>query len=255
MVWGSSMGLIKTRDQIQRMRAVGRVTAAILNNLIVNTNEGDTGLDINARARKLFDEVGVEPAFLGLYGFPACLCISVNEYIVHGIPNSVPFKTGDVIKYDIGGILDGVCSDLARTFILGEALDPRHDALVEANRKCLDLAILEVRPGNTLRDIAAMIEKCAKVGGYGNVDEFNGHGIGEKLHEPPPVFNSLKYAKGIVIEEGMVLALEPMFTLGSGKTDVSKKNKWLIRTADGSVGSHFEDTVLCTRQGPEVLTR
>ena len=249
------MGIIKTSGEIRGLRDVCKITSTILNNLILHTQVGDTGLDIDKRAKKLFEEVGVEPAFLGLYGFPASLCISVNEYIVHGIPDGRKFQEGDIIKYDIGGRLDGVCSDMARTFILGKAKSDAHVKLVDDTRRCLELAAAQVVAGNTLRDIARAIEEYAVANGYGNVDDFHGHGIGRNVHEPPPVHNSLRYATDIVIEVGMALAIEPMYTLGSGKVEVNAKNQWLIKSADNVMTAHFENVVLCTSDGPEILTR
>lgn len=248
------MGMIKSEEQIQKMRNVCKVTSLILNNLIINTQVGDTGLDVDRRATFLFQSAGVEPAFRGLYGFPAVLCISVNDRIIHCIPDGVPFKSGDVIKYDIGARLDGYCSDMARTFIVGDAIDANHVYLIHQTRQGLDNAIATIQEGSTLLHIAKEIELHAKKSNLGNVEDFHGHGIGENVHEEPAVHNCSKYlTKNVILKEGMVIAIEPMYTLGSGK--LVKENPWLIKTVDGSVGSHFEDTVLVLKNGSEVLTR
>lgn len=250
------MGLIKNEEEIRIMRNVGKLTSAVLSKLIIETEVGMTGNYINERAGKLFKAVGIEPAFLGLYGFPAVLCISINENIIHGLPDDVPFKNGDVIKYDIGARLNGYCSDTARTFIVGKGSE-EHSRIIWATKEALDRGIKVIREGATMVDIATAIEGYAKEKGYGNVEDFHGHGIGTDVHELPPVHNAVRYAeqRNIVLKEGMVLALEPMFTLGSGKLVKDKKNPWRITSEEGVIGAHFEDTVLVLKNGYEILTR
>jgi methionyl aminopeptidase len=249
------MALIKTATEIKKMRAVCKVTALILSRLIANTEVGMTGIQIDAMTRKFFDDAGVEPCFYGLYGFPAVLCVSINKQLIHGIPDGRHFKSGDVIRYDIGARLDGFCSDMARTFVLGSPADERHQKVIDATQRGLDAGIAAVRDGATLVDVAVAIDTVAKVGGYGNVTAFHGHGIGRQVHEDPAVHNSRAYAKPIVLRAGMTLALEPMFTIGSGDVIVDPKNRWDVRAVDGSIGAHIEDTILVTVDGSEILTR
>lgn len=250
------MSLIKSTEEIRIMRNVGKLTSAVLNKLIIDTEVGMTGIEVNLRAEKLFKAVGVEPAFKGLYGFPAVLCISVNENVIHGLPDDIPFKNGDVVKFDIGARLEGYCSDMARTFVVGKASD-EHRQLIAATKEGLNRGIAQIRDGATVVDIARAIEGYAKEKGYGNVEDFHGHGIGTDVHEFPAVHNAVRYAEqqNIVLKAGMVVALEPMYTIGSGRLIKDKKNPWKITTEEGTAGAHFEDTVLVLPNGYEILTR
>lgn len=250
------MSLIKTKDEIRIMRNVGKLTSAVLSKLIIDTSIGTTGKEVNDRAEKLFKAVGIEPAFKGLYGFPAVLCISVNDTVIHGLPDDIPFKSGDVIKYDIGARLEGLCSDTARTFIVGEGSE-ENTALIWTTKEGLQRGINVIRDGVAISEIATAIEEYAKEKGYGNVEDFHGHGIGHDVHEYPAIHNSVRYAKqnDIILREGMTIALEPMYTLGSGKLIKDKSNPWKITTDNGKPGAHFEDTVLVLKDGFEVLTR
>ena len=249
------MSMIKTKDEIQKIRNVCKITATILNNLILHTHVGDTGIDVNNRAKNLFEQTGVEPVFLHLYGFPATLCISVNDTVLHGIPNNKPFKEGDVIKFDIGGKLDGYCSDTAKTFILGKAKNKNHEKLVQNINKALMNAIKTIKEGATLSDIAKEIEAIATKNHYGNITQFHGHGIGQNVHEPPEVYNSVSsVTNNMILKEGLVIAIEPMFTTGKNNISYDGKHLWDIKTLDGSISAHVEHTVLVTKKGYEVLT-
>lgn len=249
------MGLIKTDDELDKIIPVCQTTAFILARLIARTEVGMTGIELDCLAKEFFEEAGVKSAFYGLYGFPAQLCVSVNEQLIHGIPDGRKFEVGDVIRYDIGARYMGYCSDTARTFILGEPRDQRHVDVIAATQRALDAGIAVARDGNTLKDIGAAIEAVAIAGGYGNVVSFHGHGIGQSLHEEPAVMNCKVLAKPIVLRAGQVLCLEPMLTLGSGELVVDPSNKWNIRAVDNSIGAHIEDTILVTTKEPEILTR
>ena len=248
---------IKNDREIKTMREVGKITSMILTNLIINTNIGDTGLDIDRRAKKLFDSVGVESAFLHLYGFPAHLCISTNEYVLHGIPNSIPFKDGDVIKMDIGSKYKGFNSDMARTFILGKPTNENHLKLIDANKKALDLAISVVKDGVETNEISRQIENFVKTTTFASVDAFGGHGIGVSLHEPPKIFNAIKKDQpNTVLKTNMVICIEPILLLtGTGELIFETGNKWAIKTPDNCIGSHFEDMIAVRKSGYEILTR
>lgn len=250
------MGMIKTEEEIQIMREVCKQTSVILNHLIIETKIGDTGIDVNNRAKKYIELFNMESAFFGLYGFPAQLCISKNNYIIHCIPDNVPFKNGDIITYDFGCKYKGFCSDMARSFIVGHAVKESHVKLLKDTKKALELAIATVKDGSTTDDISRAIENFAKENGYGNVEDFGGHGIGEELHQPPHIYNSVRKGQtNVVLRAGMTIAIEPMLILGNGKLIFEDGNKWAIKTEDGSVGTHEENTVLVTRDGSEVLTR
>lgn len=244
---------IKTIEEIEKMREVCKRTKIILNHLIMKTEIGDTGLDINNRAKKLFEDFGVESAFFGLYGFPAQLCVSVNETLIHGIPDSRPFKEGDKITYDFGAKLNGFNSDMARTFILGTPKDERHVKLIKDTQEGLDAGIEQIKEGVAIVEIARAIENIAIKNNYGNIDEFGGHGIGEQLHQEPHVSNSIQKARPVILIAGMVICLEPMYLLGS--TKLIGDGKWNLKSEDGSIGCHLEDTVLVLRNGYEILTR
>lgn len=248
------MGLIKTPEEIQKLRNVCKTTALVLKKLIRDTRVGDTGLEINNRALQLFKDMGIEPVFHGYQGFPAAMCISKNEYVVHGVPDGKPFEEGDVIKYDIGGRLEGYCSDTSRTFILGKAKSEKHEELVRRTRQALDDTLARIREGITLKNIAEEIEAHATRFGLGNVIVYGGHGIGTQLHEPPFVENCASQVReNLILKEGMVFAVEPTFTLGTG--NIIKEDKWAIRTADRSIGAHFEDVVVVLKNNCEVLTK
>ena len=248
------MGMIKTPDEIQKMKNVCAITSLILKKLIRDTRVGDTGLDVNKRAIQLFDEMHVDPVFHGYMGFPAAMCISVNEYVLHGIPDGRPFEEGDIIKYDIGGRLEGYCSDTARTFILGRAKTPEHERLVDSTGKALEGIASHIREGLTLQLLAYLIEDWAKTCHLGNVTAYGGHGIGTELHELPTIHSAgWQVRENIILKEGMVLAIEPLYTLGTG--NVIKESTWLVKTADGSMGAHFEDDILVLKNGYEILTK
>ena len=244
---------IKTKEQIEIMKDVCKRTKILLNNLILKTEVGDTGVDINTRAKKLFEIFDVESAFFGLYGFPAQLCISVNENLVHGIPDSRPFEEGDKITYDIGARLNGFCSDMARTFILGTPKDETHVKLIKDTQEGLDAGIAQIKEGVALVEIARTIENVALKYKYGNIDDYGGHGIGEQVHQDPHVSNSVRKAKPVILIAGMTIALEPMYMLGG--TKLIGDGKWNIKSEDGSIGCHLEDCILVKKDGYEILTR
>jgi methionyl aminopeptidase len=248
------MSIIKTSEEVQKLRNVCKATALVLKKLIRDTHIGDTGLEINNRAIHLFKDMNIEPVFHGYQGFPAMMCISKNDGIIHGIPDGEPFQNGDVIKYDIGGRLDGYCADTARTFILGNIRDKKHEELVKHTRKAVDNTIHRIREGFTLKNIAEEIETYAEIHGLGNVTAYAGHGIGTELHELPTIqFCSTKVIENIILKEGMVFTIEPMFTLGSG--NIRQSGHWNVKTEDGSIAAHIEEVILVKKYGNEILTK
>jgi methionyl aminopeptidase len=244
---------VKTDKEIAAIRESGRMLAAVLNKIESVVSAGMTGIDIDELARTELRKLGGIPAFLGYQGFPNTICISVNDAVVHGIPNNTPFKEGDVIGFDFGVIYDGMVTDAARTIIIGDA-KPEIQNLVRATQRSLDKAILQVKNGCSIGDIASAAQSVLDAGNYGIVRDLVGHGVGHQVHEDPEVPNYGVAGTGPKLKTGMTIAIEPMATLG-GWAVVMDPDGWTIRTRDGSISAHFEDTVLVTDDGAEILTR
>lgn len=223
---------------------------------------GVNGRDIDAMARRELKKLGGKPAFLGVKGgrgvpdFPSSVCISANDAVVHGVPTDVPFASGDIVGFDFGVLYGGMITDAARTFVVGGT--PRTKAegrLVAVTQQSLDTAINILKPGVKTGDIGSAVQEVLESHGYGVVRELVGHGVGHELHEPPEIPNYGIAGTGTILEPGMTIAVEPMATLGDWKIVIDPADKWTIRTADGSLSAHFEDTILITSDGAEVLTR
>ena len=215
---------------------------------------GATTRDVDEFLRQFIENEGAKPAFLGLYGFPATACISINEEIVHGIPGERKLAEGDLVSIDCGAIIDGMYSDHARTFLVGEKKDEDKLKLISVAKKALDLGIENSYAGNKIGMISNSIENYVLGEGCDVVREYVGHGIGTQLHEPPSVPNFGDKDKGALLRVGMAIAIEPMVTQGTWETKVLN-DKWTVVTKDGKLSTHVEDTVLITENGPEVLTR
>jgi methionyl aminopeptidase len=195
---------------------------------------------------------GAEPAFKGLYGFPASLCTSINEEVVHGIPSARRLEAGDIVSVDAGVKLDGWFADAARTFAVGE-VDERTRALLQVTREALDAGIDQAREGNRLGDIGHAIQEIAEAAGFGVVRDLVGHGIGREPHEEPQVPNYGRPGRGLRLQAGLVLAIEPM--VNAGQIGIrTLPDRWTVVSADGSRSAHFEQTVAITEAGPLVLT-
>jgi len=248
----SKMISLKSKNEIDRMREAGRIVAVAVRNAFSAMEPGITTEELNAITRNDIEKAGAKPAFLGLYGFPAVACISVNEAIVHGIPSDRIILEGDVVTIDCGAIVDGFYSDHAVTAIAGKDKG-KHKGIVEITKKSLDRAINKVMVGNRLGDISHAIESYVRSEGYELVREYVGHGIGRQLHESPQVPNIGEPGNGIKLLPGLTLAIEPMVTAGDWKTRLLQDN-WTVVTKDGSMSCHFEHTVVVTEDGPEVLT-
>ena len=246
--------VLKTNQEIALMKEAGAIVCAILDSVEYIVEEGISTMDLEMKARALCKEYKVTPAFLGYCGFPAVLCTSVNEEVVHGIPSKKKIlRHGDIVSIDMGVILGGYFGDSARTCIVGEVSKEIHH-LLEYTRKALEVGISHMVDGDTLFTLSAAIYKVAEEAGLGVVRKYSGHGIGTKLHEPPAVFNYVPTGySDIVLRKGMVLAIEPMFTAGSYETRVLR-DKWTVVTKDRSYSAHFEHTVAITDDGPKVLT-
>ena len=247
-------GSIKTPEQIVSMKHACKIVAEALIQAESRLVVGATTRDVDNFLRQFIENEGAKPAFLGLYGFPATACISINEEIVHGIPGERKLAEGDLVSIDCGAIIDGMYSDHARTFLVGEKKEEDKLKLISVAKRALDLGIENSYAGNKIGMISNSIENYVLGEGFDVVREYVGHGIGTQLHEPPSVPNFGDKDKGALLRVGMAIAIEPMVTQGTWETKVLN-DKWTVVTKDGKLSTHVEDTVLITENGPEVLTR
>jgi len=253
------MGIVlKSRREIARMRAAGRIVHAVLDAVEAACVPGMSTLDLERIAARVLARAGARSSFLG-YGprgappYPAVLCTSVNGTVVHGIPSrDIVLREGDVIGIDFACSKDGYCADAARTVAVGVVSAPAR-ALLDTTREALERAIARCVPGARLGDVGAAIEGLATARGYGVVSAFVGHGIGRDMHEPPEVRNTGPAGRGLRLSPGLVIAIEPMLNLGRGDVQVLADG-WTVVTEDGSLSAHFEHTVAVTDGEPEVLT-
>ncbi len=242
----------KSAEEIDRMRRAGRLVGHTLSTLVEIARPGVTLLELDAQAERVIRGGGGIPSFLGYHGFPATLCLSPNDWIVHGIPNGYVLQDGDILSIDCGAIVDGWHGDAAVTVPVGQ-VDDAARRLIETTERAMWAGIAQVRAGNRLSDIGHAVEKVAAAPGYGVVREYVGHGIGTRMHEEPQVPNYGRPGRGLRLEVGLALAIEPMVNEGSPESRVLDDN-WTVVTRDGSRSAHFEHTVAITSQGPEVLT-
>jgi methionyl aminopeptidase len=253
------MGIVlKNELELARMRAAGRVVAAVLDAVEAACVPGVTTGELERIADRELRRHGARSAFLG-YGprgappYPAVLCTSVNSVVVHGIPSEAEIlHEGDLVGIDFACHRDGFCADAARTIAVGVISAPARD-LLAATRRCLERAIELCVPGRRLGDVGAAIERAATGRGFSVVRDFVGHGIGRAMHEPPSVPNHGHPGRGLRLQPGLVLAIEPMLTAGGGDV-VLDDDGWTVRTADGSLSAHVEHSVAITADGPRVLT-
>lgn len=244
---------LKSKSELDSMRTAGRVVAVALDAVFDALEPGITTAELDDIARRSISAEGAKPAFLGLYGFPAVACISLNAEIVHGIPCERVVSDGDLVSVDCGAIVDGFYSDHARTAIAGKTEDDERQRLVEVCRESLKRGIAECVSRNRVGDISNAVERYVRDAGFELVREYVGHGVGRELHEAPPVPNIGPPATGPQLMNGMTIAIEPMIMTGSWETKVLDDG-WTVVTADGSLSAHFEHTVAITHDGPEVLT-
>jgi methionyl aminopeptidase len=243
----------KNRDQIALMRRAGKVVAEMHEECIRAAKAGATTLDVDRVARDVIDRRGARSNFLGYHGFPAVVCTSPNDVIVHGIPSDiVVLRDGDILSIDCGAIIEGWHADAAVTVPIGD-IDAESQRLIDVTRRSLELAIEQVVEGNRLGDIGAAVEGIAEEHGFTVVREYVGHGIGTAMHEEPQIPNYGPPGRGLKLKEGMVLAIEPMVNAGSAQTEVLDDG-WTVVTRDHRRSAHFEHTIAVTEHGPEVLT-
>lgn len=245
---------LKSACELEAMERAGRVVAEVLAMIRVRLKPGVTTGALDREAEELIrSHPGATPAFKGLYGFPATLCTSVNEEVVHGIPSiRRPVREGDVLSVDVGVKLDGFFADAAMTFPVGE-VSPEARRLLTVTRRALEEGIAQVRSGNRIGDVGSAIQRVAESAGFSVIRELVGHGVGEAVHEDPQVPNYGRSGHGIPLREGLVIAIEPMINAG-GREILTLKDDWTVVTADGSLSAHFEHTVAVTVEGPRILT-
>lgn len=243
---------LKSASEIALMRQAGRVVAGMLDMLAGLVKPGITTRALDEAARRYLSEQGAAPAFLGYRGFPASICVSVNEEVVHGIPGTRRIREGDVVSLDAGAVVSGYYADAAITVTVG-SIDPAARRLVETTQQALAMGIRKATVGNRLSDISHAVQQVAEQAGFGVVRDFVGHGIGRAMHEEPPIPNFGEPHRGPRLQVGMVLAIEPMITGGGPDVQVLEDG-WTAVTKDGSLAAHFEHTVAITEQGTEILT-
>jgi methionyl aminopeptidase len=243
----------KNPEQIALMRRAGRVVAEMHEVCTRAAKPGATTLDVDAAAREVIQRRGARSNFLGYNGFPAVVCTSPNDVIVHGIPSAdVVLEAGDILSIDCGAIIEGWHADAAVTVPVGE-IDDESQRLIEVTRRSLEAAIDQVVEGHRLGDVGAAVEGIAEQAGFTVVREYVGHGIGTAMHEDPQVPNYGPAGRGLKLKEGHVLAIEPMVNAGTAATRLLDDG-WTVVTADGRRSAHFEHTIAVTDDGPEVLT-
>ncbi len=243
---------MKSTADFEKMKVAGSVVAAVHAAVRKAAAPGVTTLELDSIAHEVIRDADCRPSFLGYHGFPASICSSPNEVIVHGIPNGYKLREGDILSIDAGAIYDGWHGDAAFTMAIGE-ISPEAKQLIEVTEQGLWAGIAAARPGNRLGDVGAAISAVAAPRGYGVVREYIGHGIGRQMHEAPDVPNYGKAGRGLKLKAGMAIAIEPMFNLGTAETSVLEDG-WTVITQDGKLSAHFEHTVLITDDGPVVST-
>ncbi len=243
---------IKTKQEIELMRDVNRIIGLLFEHLRPLIQPGITTYELDREAELFIRSHNAKPGFKGYRGYPATICASVNNEVVHGIPGPRKLVEGDIISIDVGAIKHGFNADAARTFPVGK-ISEKARRLIDVTKRALDAGIDKARPGNRLYDISAAVQKVAESAGYGIVRDFVGHGIGKNLHEDPQIPNFGKQGTGPVLKKGMTFAIEPMINMGTWKVKILN-NGWTVVTADGSLSAHFENTIAITNDGPYVLS-
>ncbi len=246
------MIIIKSLQEIELMRQAGQIVAKVLQELSRVIEPGLTTRSLDSVARRRIAKCQAEPAFLGYMGFPASICVSLNEEVVHGIPDHRRLKKGDIVSIDVGVRYKGYCGDAAASFPVGE-VSSLAERLLKVTEESLRQGIAKAYPGNNLYDISAAVQAYVEAAGFSVVREYVGHGIGTEMHEEPQVPNFVPLGKGPVLEQGMVLAIEPMVNAGGWEVE-TQDDQWTVVTRDGSLSAHFEHTVAILEDGPDILT-
>jgi methionyl aminopeptidase len=248
------MIFLKTDDEIAKMRTAGRIVAGTIDRVVAAVAPRRTTADLDRVAEDYIRSAGATPSFLGYRGFPASICASLNEEVVHGIPSPKRvLREGDVLSLDFGAIWEGFHADSAVTVFVGEPPTAEAEKLVRVTEESLEAAITEIREGARLGDIGHAVQQVVEGAGFAVVREYVGHGVGRALHEDPQIPNYGQPGKGLALKPGMVVAVEPMVNMGDWPTR-ALADGWTVVTADGSLSAHFEHTIALTANGREVLT-
>ena len=243
---------IKSPQELDSMRRAGKIVGDVIDLLRAAVAPGMTTLDLDKIAYKEITSQGAKPTFMGYQGFPASICTSVNEEIVHGIPGKRVLLEGDIVKVDVGATIEGFIGDAAVSLPVGD-VTPEATALMDDTRISLEKGINAAQPGARVGDIGAAVQAYGESRGYGVVREFVGHGVGRFLHEDPQVPNYGQAGLGPLLRVGMCIAIEPMFNLGDWHTKILD-DEWTVITDDGKLSAHFEHSIAITEDGPEILT-
>jgi len=244
---------IRTNDEIEKIRRAAELVARTLDLVEDMAEPGVTTAALDREAQKFIESEGARPAFLGYRGFPATLCVSIDDEVVHGIPGDRELSVGMIVSVDVGTVIDDYYGDGARTMAVG-AVSADANRLMRVTQDALAAGIRAAIPGNRVGAIGAAVSAVAEAAGVGVVRALTGHGIGAQMHEPPQIPNFGSPKEGEQIEAGMVFAIEPMLNQGDHEVDFGSDG-WTVRTKDGSLSAHFEHTVAVRAEGPEILTR
>ena len=243
---------LKSQIEIETMREAGRIVGLAHEAVAKAIRPGVTTLELNAVAEKVIRDHGAIPSFLGYGGFPASICASINDVLVHGIPDHTRLKDGDIISIDIGAVYKGYHGDSAWTHAVGEISDEAKN-LMKVTRESLFIGLQQAKPGNRLGDICHAIGEYVESHGYSVPVDYTGHGIGTELHEEPAIPNYGRAGRGVLLKEGMTLAIEPMVHAGKPQTRVLQDD-WTVVSKDGSLAAHYEHPIVITSTGYEILT-
>lgn len=244
--------VIKSDEDIEKMRASGRVVAEVHVILAEMIRPGITTGELDQAARELIDRAGGTPSFLNYNGYPRSICTSVGSEVVHGIPGERVLQEGEIVSVDVGVYLNGFHGDAADTYAVGQ-IDEELVALIEAARRSFDAGLAKARPGFRVGDVSAAVQDAIESAGYGVVRGYGGHGVGRSMHEDPSVPNYGEAGAGARLQPGMTFALEPMLSLGDSEV-VELDDGWTVVTRDGKPAAHYEHTILITEGEPEILT-
>ncbi|MCD6093476.1 MAG: type I methionyl aminopeptidase [Candidatus Omnitrophica bacterium] len=246
------MIIIKTDKEIELMRQAGHIVAYVWEKLREKVRPGISGEELNNYAEELILKKGAIPVFKGHQGFPAAICVSTNEVVVHGVPSKKKLKEGDIVSLDVGVRYKGYCGDGAITLPVGR-VSPEAKRLIEVTRKALFKAIKQAKPGNRLSDISWAVQSFVEEQGFSVIRKFVGHGIGKEIHEDPRIPNFGKPHQGVVLEKGMVFCIEPMVSAGRYEVEIGPDG-WTAATKDKSLSAHFEHMIAIRDKGVEILT-
>lgn len=246
------MVILKSKDEIVKMREAGRLTANLLNELVKHVAPGIATLELDTLAEEFIVSRGGIPAFKGYHGYPNAITVSINEEVVHAIPTNRKIKEGDLVSLDVGVVYDGYVGDAAFTVPVGDVGSDKLQ-LLNVTKEALHRGIEQAKPGNHLGDISHAVQSYVESFGFSIVRDLVGHGIGRSMHEDPQVPNYGHPGQGIKLQSGMVLAIEPMVNMGTYNVEVLS-DKWTVVTKDRQPSAHFEHTVAITDNGPEILT-